>query len=149
MKTDYNTKLDKNIEAFIQCRIEGKSFDTIATDLKTTKQTLIDWNKKELVRNAIIEGKAFKINTLINTYKFDLNNRVQTYLQLSKKINDELANRDLTDISTDTLLKMSIANDNRIHDMVKNKTITVGVPNIEILEYSTDANNYFHLLADE
>ena len=72
MKAEYNSKLDKNIEAFIQSRIEGKSFDEIATELKTTKQTLIDWNKKELVRNAIAEGKAFKINTLVKTYKFDL-----------------------------------------------------------------------------
>jgi len=41
MKAEYNTKLDKNVEAFIQLRIEGKSFDEIATELKTTKQTLI------------------------------------------------------------------------------------------------------------
>lgn len=46
MKTDYNSKFDKNIEAFIQSRIEGKSFDEIATELKTTKSTLIDWNKR-------------------------------------------------------------------------------------------------------
>lgn len=65
MKAEYNTKLDRNMEAFIQLRIEGKSFDEIATDLKTTKQTLIEWNKKELVRNAINEGRAFKINTLL------------------------------------------------------------------------------------
>jgi len=121
MKAEYNTKLDKNVEAFIQLRIEGKSFDEIATELKTTKQTLIDWNKKELVRIAIDEGKAFKINTLVKAYKFDLNNRATTYLQLSKKINDELLSRDLTDISTDVLLKMSIANDGRIKEMVNNR----------------------------
>lgn len=149
MKTEYNSKLDKNIEAFIQMRIEGKSFDEIANELKTTKQTLIDWNKKELVRNSITEGKVFKIHTLVKTYKFDLSNRVQTYLQLSKKINDEILNRDLTDISTDTLLKMSIINDNRINDLVKNKSITIGVPSIKSLEFSNDPDNYFILQADE
>ena len=149
MKAEYNSKLDKNIEAFIQSRIEGKSFDEIATELKTTKQTLIDWNKKELVRNAIAEGKAFKINTLVKTYKFDLTNRVQTYLQLSKKINDELLNRDLTDISTDTLLKMSIANDNRLNEIVKDKSFEVGVPSVKVLEYPSDPDNYFCLKADE
>lgn len=149
MKAEYNSKLDKNIEAFIQSRIEGKSFDEIATELKTTKQTLIDWNKKELVRNAIDEGKAFKINTLVKTYKFDLTNRVQTYLQLSKKISDELLNRDLTDISTDTLLKMSIANDNRLNEIVKDKSFEVGVPSVKVLEYSSDPDNYFCLKADE
>ena len=74
---------------------------------------------------------------------------MQTYLQLSKKINDELLNRDLTDISTDTLLKMSIANDNRLNEIVKDKSFEVGVPSVKVLEYSSDPDNYFCLKADE
>ena len=93
MKADYNTKLDKNFEAFIQYRIEGKSFDEIAKELKTSKHTLIEWNKKEIVRSQINEGKILKMNTLLKAYKFDLNSRVKTYLELSKKINDELHQR--------------------------------------------------------
>jgi len=147
MKAEYNTKLDKNVEAFIQLRIEGKSFDEIATELKTTKQTLIDWNKKELVRNAINEGKAFKINTLVKAYNFNLVNRAKTYLELSKKINDELLSRDLKDISTDVLLKMSIANDNRINEIVKDKSFEVGTnPNCM---YLVDGDGYFNLQVDE
>lgn len=147
MKAEYNTKLDKNIEAFIQKRIEGKSFDEIANDLKTTKQTLIDWNKKELIRNAINEGKAFKINTLIKTYQFDYTNRVKTYLELSKKINTELLNRDLTEINTDVLLKMSITNDTRLYEMIKGKKIDVGESESTI--YMNDGDNYFELKFDE
>lgn len=148
MKAEYNTKLDKNIEAFIQLRIEGKSFDEIATDLKTTKQTLIDWNKKELVRNAIDEGKAFKINSIIKTYNFDLSNRISTYLQLSKKINDELLNRDLTDINTDVLLKMSIANDGRVKDLIGNKKIEIG-ENPNLYTIGENGDGFFDLSFDE
>jgi len=149
MKAEYNTKLDKNIEAFIQSRIEGKSFDEIANDLKTTKQTLIDWNKKELVRNAIAEGKAFKIHTLVKTYKFDLSNRVQTYLELSKKINDELLNRDLTDISTDVLLKMSIANDTRVKDLIGDSNFIIGTnPNLYNINFDT-GDGYFEISTKE
>lgn len=147
MKAEYNSKLDKNIEPFIQMRIVGKSFDEIATELKTTKQTLIEWNKKELVRNAINEGKAFKINTLVRAYKFDLSNRVQTYLQLSKKINDELLSRDLTDISTDILLKMSIANDTRLREIV-GKSIDFG-QDCNIVDLETSKDNYFKIQLDE
>lgn len=150
MKGEYNSKLDKNIEAFIQMRIEGKSFDEIATELKTTKQTLIDWNKKELVRNAIAEGKAFKINSIVKTYKFDLSNRLHTYLQLSKKINDELLDRDLTDINTDILLKMSVVNDNRVNEIIKGKKTTFGKPYLEIEVYEDGTpDQYFELKADE
>ncbi len=147
MKAEYNTKLDKNIEAFIQSRIDGKSFDEIATELKTTKQTLIDWNKKELVRSAINEGKAFKINTLVKAYKFDVSNRVQTYLQLSKKINDELLNRDLKEISTDVLLKMSIANDNRAKEIL-GKSIEFG-QDCNIIDLESSKDNYFKIVLDE
>lgn len=147
MKAEYNTKLDKNVEAFIQLRIEGKSFDEIATELKTTKQTLIEWNKKELVRNAINEGKAFKINTLVKAYNFNLVSKTKTYLELSKKINDELLSRDLTDINTDVLLKMSIANDNRINEMIKDKSFEVGT-NPKCI-YIVDGDGYFNLQFDE
>lgn len=147
MKTDYNTKLDKNFEAFIQMRIDGKSFDEIATKLKTTKQTLIDWNKKELVRNAIIDGKAIKINTLVKTYKFDLSNRANTYLQLSMKINDELLNRDLKTISTVTLLNMSITNDTRLKELL-NKKFQIG-ENPMCYVVGSDEDGYFDLQLDE
>lgn len=148
MKTEYNTKLDKNIEAFIQMRIEGKSFDEIATELKTTKQTLIDWNKKELVRYAINEGKAFKINTLVKTYNFNLVNRIKTYLELSKKINDELLSRDLKDISTDVLLKMSISNDTRVKDLIVNKKIEIGV-NPNLYTSGENGDGFFEFSFDE
>jgi hypothetical protein len=120
MKTEYNTKLDKNIEAFILLRIEGKSFDDIAKELKTSKSTLIDWNKKVEVRNEIQQGKAIKINTIVKAYEFDKQTRLKTLLSLSKKINDELSKRDLTSVSTDVLLKMSIANENRVNEIVNN-----------------------------
>ena len=118
-------KFTKQIEVFIQLRIAGNSFDEIATTLKTSKQTLIEWNKQMIVRDAINDGRAFKINSVVKTHQFDLMNRLNNYLQLSKNINDELLKRDLTTINTDTLLKMSIANDNRLKDLV-NKNIQIG-----------------------
>lgn len=147
MKADYNSKMDKNIEAFIQLRIEGKSFDEIAGELKTTKQTLIEWNKTGSIRSAIEEGKAFKINTLVKTYKFDICNRAKTYLQLSKKINDELLNRDLKEISTDLLLKMSIANDNRLKELV-NTNYEVG-KNDRCYSVSKFGDGFFKIIGDE
>ena len=147
MKTEYNTKLDKNIEDFISKRIEGKSFDEIASELKISKQTLIDWNKKEFVMFAIDEGKVFKINALVKAFKFDLSNRIKTYLELSNKIHLELQKRDLSEVNTDTLLKMSIANDNRLRNML-NKDIQIG-QNSEVRTIGMYGDGFFKLPFDE
>jgi hypothetical protein len=136
-------KFDKQIEEFIQMRIEGKSFDEIATGLKTAKQTLIEWNKQVLVRETITTGKVIKINTTVKTFQFDLQNRLQTYLQLSKKINDELLQRDLTLINTDVLLKMSIANDSRVKELI-DKNVMIG-NNQSVWEIGSDQDGYFNM----
>jgi len=136
-------KFDKQIEEFIQMRIEGKSFDEIATWLKTAKQTLIEWNKQVLIRETITTGKVIKINTTVKTFQFDLQNRLQTYLQLSKKINDELLQRDLTLINTDVLLKMSIANDGRVKELI-DKNVIIG-NNQSVWEVGSDRDGFFNM----
>jgi len=136
-------KFDKQIEEFIQMRIEGKSFDEIATGLKTAKQTLIEWNKQVLIRETITTGKVIKINTTVKTFQFDLQNRLQTYLQLSKKINDELLQRDLTLINTDVLLKMSIANDGRVKELI-DKNVIIG-NNQSVWEVGSDRDGFFNM----
>ena len=139
-------KFTQQIETFIQLRIEGNSFDEIATTLKTSKQTLIEWNKKVLVRENINDGRVLKINSVVKTYQFDLLNRLNMYLQLSKKINDELLQRDLKDVNTDTLLKMSIANDSRIKELVS-KDIQIGNNGHEFTFDNGDG--FFNMQLDE
>ena len=139
--------MEKNIEKFIELRIAGNSFDEIAKELQTSKQSLIEWNKKLEVRTAINEGKAFKINNLVRANKFDIENRLKSYLQLSKKINDELLNRDLSQIGTDTLLKMSISNDTRVKELV-NKNFEIG-QNPGIFDIGYNEDGYFNLELDE
>ena len=149
MKNEYNTKLDKNIESFIQMRIEGKSFDDIAAELKVSKQSLIEWNKKEIAREAIKEGTAFRINSLVKTYKFDLSNRLDTYLKISQKINKELLERDFSKItSTSALLNMSLVNDNRIKELIGNKTFEIG-KNPSIFYIGDNEDGFFNISLDE
>jgi hypothetical protein len=139
-------KFEKQVEQFMELRIEGKSFDEIATTLKTSKQSLIDWNKQLQVKDTIKEGKALKINAVVKSFQFDLENRLNTYLELSQRINAELLQRDLTTIATDTLLKMSIANDNRVKDLLSEKVI-IG-QNENIIDFEI-GNGFFMLPLDE
>ncbi len=119
-------KQENQIEKFIELRIDGKSFDAIAKELHTSKQTLLEWNKEVKTRNAVDEGKTLKINSIVKSYGFDLQNRLSGYLELSQRINDELSKRDLTTVNTETLLKMSIGNDERIKSLV-NKNFEFGI----------------------
>jgi len=138
-------KFDKQIETFISLRIEGNSFDSIATVLKTTKQTLIEWNKQLEVKDTINDGKAIRLNTLVKTFEFDVTTRAKRYLELSKKINEELLSRDLKEVSTETLLKMSVANDNRIKDLV-NKNIQIGKNDCFV---NMEGDGFFNFQLDE
>ena len=147
MKTEYNSKSEKNMESFIQKRIEGKSFDEIASELNVTKSTLIEWNKKVTIRTSITEGKAIRINAIIKGYQFNLETRLTAYLDLSKRIMNELSKRDLKDVNTDTLLKMSITNDSRIKDLTSGK-IEIG-QNPEIWDLGSRKDGYFKLTLDD
>lgn len=147
MKSEYNSKSEKNVESFIQKRIEGKSFDEIASELNVTKSTLIEWNKKVAIRTAINEGKAIRINAIVKSYQFNLHTRLTAYLELSQRIMKELSHRDLNDVSTESLLKMSITNDNRIKELTS-KRIEIG-QNPEICEVGGKRDGYFKLTLDD
>lgn len=139
-------KMEKNIEKFIELRIAGNSFDEIARELQTSKQTLIEWNKKVDIRTAIDEGNAIKINGIVKANKFNIENRLNGYLKLSQKINDELSNRDLSSVSTETLLKMSISHDSRIRELI-NRNIQLG-QKPGIIDF-TNGNGFFHLSLED
>lgn len=76
-------KFDQQVERFVELQIEGKSFDAIAKELKTAKQTLIEWNKRFDVRDTIITEKALKRNALVKQFEFDREHRLRTNLELS------------------------------------------------------------------
>lgn len=140
-------KIEKLLEDFIRLRIEGKSFDELAKELKTSKSTLLEWNKKVKVRNAITEGKAIAINNIIKAFEYDKQTRLESFLRLSKKINDELSKRDLTEVSTDLLLKMSIANDTRINTIV-NSVFEFG-QNPSCWDIGSNEDGFFKMQLDE
>lgn len=119
-------KFDKQVEAFIALRIQGKSFDEISIELKTSKKTLLEWNKKFDVRTFISEEKALKTNALIKSFQMDRENRLKAYLEFSKKVNEELMTRDLSQIPTDKLLTMAITSEERIFS-INGKFIQMGL----------------------
>lgn len=111
-------KKEQHIEAFIKMRIEGKTFDEISKELNVSKQSLINWGKDEKVDETIRIARLAKYQTIIKTYELDRINKIQRFAGLSKRINEELSKRDLSEIPTDKLLKLSELNDRRLSKVV-------------------------------
>lgn len=92
---------------FILLRADGISFDKIATKLKTSKPTLIQWSK--LFEDDIkdLQFQAFiKIKESYNAYK---RNRYENLLKQLEKIEDSILNADLKEVSIKDLF--TIKND--------------------------------------
>jgi hypothetical protein len=140
-------KFDKQLERFIELRVQGKSFDEIAKDLKTSKNTLLDWSKKFQVRATIEAEKALKINNLIKSFEMDRESRLKSYLEFSKKVNDELLTRDLSQIPTEKLLTIAVTSVQRVFSVTGN-SIQIGV-NDSFMVAGEDKDGYFSFSLDE
>lgn len=140
-------KFDTHIEQFIELRIEGKSFDDIAKELKTSKSTLLDWNKQFKVRETITEQKALKINALFKQFELDRESKLRANLELIQKLYNELSSRDLTQVPTLKLMDMLIVQESRIKDLIGESVSFGGKDSaIPLKEWS---NGFFNMSLDD
>ena len=86
--------MDSNQREFILLRADGMSFDKIATKLKVSKVTLIQWSKLFEEQIKEIQFEAFiKIKEL---YSFNTQNRYKNLLEQLKTIDKGIVKADLT-----------------------------------------------------
>jgi hypothetical protein len=140
-------KFDEQIQRFIELRIEGKSFDKIAKELQTAKQTLIEWNKEFKVRDTIRVQKALKLNALVKQFEFDREQRLKINLEFSQKLHQELASRDLSQIPTPKLLDMALLQENRVKGLI-GETMRIGI-NTSFVNIGENLDGYFYLELDD
>jgi transcriptional regulator len=89
---------------FVELRAKGWSYDRIAQELKTTKQTLISWSKE---LSLIIENlRAIELETIQEKYFAMREKRIEIFGETLKAIRKELDQRDLKDIPTDKLFSL-------------------------------------------
>ncbi|MDO4507986.1 MAG: helix-turn-helix domain-containing protein [Candidatus Saccharibacteria bacterium] len=96
-------KNDKT-EKFIDLRARGASYQDIAEILHCSKSTLVNWNKE--LAAEIAERKAMTKNDILQSYQVARDNRLRYFSELYREIRDELARRNLRDISSDKLYAM-------------------------------------------
>ncbi len=96
---------DKTIQQFIELRSRGVSFARIADELGVSKGTLINWSRQHqhLIQNLrTIEWEQFVEQTLASKQE-----RLKALSEQLRRLDTELARRDLADVSTPRLQNMA------------------------------------------
>jgi hypothetical protein len=91
-------------EKFVELRAKGLSFDRIAAELETSKQTLINWAKE--FENEISNLKKVELEALQEKYYMLKSQRIELFGEKLKAIKGELDKRNLSDIPTDKLFDL-------------------------------------------
>jgi hypothetical protein len=103
-------------ESFIELRAKGFSFDRIGKELKTNKQTLIDWSKE--LQDEIANRKALELETLYESFYLLKEYRLKNFGSLLNKIEQELQARDLSDVPTDKLLDLFLKYNSQLKEEI-------------------------------
>ena len=134
MKRDEMIELKR--EFYKKRAIEDKSFDVISQETGVSKPTLIKWERS--AKTAINEIRSSEIQNLISTYSYCLKARLEKLIKVSKKIEAELLERDLSTTPTNKLTEMLLVLNDRISEIESNYSLGGNKYDLEI-----DRNEYF------
>ncbi len=93
---------DKTIQRFIELRVKGEVFTRIAAELNVSKTTLIAWSHKH--QHTIANLIAIEQENRLHTHLASSEARMQKLGEQLRAAEMELAQRDLTTLSTGRLL---------------------------------------------
>ncbi len=93
-------------DKFVELRVKGMSFNKIAKELNTSKQTLINWSKE--FEHEINNLKAIELEALCEKYYMAKEKRIEYFGEKIKNIKVELEKRIVSDLSTKELYTLMI-----------------------------------------
>jgi len=97
-------KDSKTKQQFIELRASGYSFDKISKQMKVAKSTLIDWSKEFELE--VSNLKAMELEALQEQYYIAKKTRIEIVGEHTKKIQEELMKRDLSELTTEKLFEI-------------------------------------------
>lgn len=102
---------------FVELRAQGWSFDRIAQELKTSKQTLINWSRD--LQTEIANLKAIEIEALQERFYMRKAQRIELFGNKLQAIKEELDKRNLSELPTKELFDLFI----RYSNLLKNEAM--------------------------
>jgi DNA invertase Pin-like site-specific DNA recombinase len=89
---------------FIELRSQGFSYEKIATELKVSKQTLINWSKE--LQLEILNLRAIQLEALQEKYFLTKEKKIEFIGNILNALKAEADKRDLTKLSDRELLEL-------------------------------------------
>jgi transcriptional regulator len=89
-------------QQFLVLRANGNTFDNIATELKVTKQTLLNWSK--IYEDEINDLKYLAMLELKEKYRYSQKTKYETLLKQIEKVDDAILKKDLSKASLKDLM---------------------------------------------
>jgi hypothetical protein len=125
---------DQNtVQRFIELRAQGWSFARIATELQVSKPTLIAWSRKQQFQ--IQNLKAIELEALGEKWLASVTDRVNGLGEQLRKVEAELAQRNMGDLTTPQLHTLSRSLRRQIEHAVGQPTFSVAANEIPADEY--------------
>lgn len=100
------SKWDDHGQEFLRLRAEGRSYAKISRILPVSATTLKKWGIKWQVK--IQELRAAHVATFVQEHLMELEHRLELRAEQISRMRDELANRDLGQLSTQELLRLEL-----------------------------------------
>ncbi|MFZ0924838.1 MAG: hypothetical protein WCE82_07470 [Halobacteriota archaeon] len=112
----------KDKERFLELRAQGDSLRTIEKKIGTSRHTLAKWEGecKEQIENL----RAIYVDGLREEYRLTMQARIKGFGLLLKRATDELARRDLSDVSTLKLADLALKLDAHLTAIMAAPSIT-------------------------
>jgi DNA-binding XRE family transcriptional regulator len=130
----------KKKEKFLELRIEGETFESIASELSVSKQTLINWSKEKEIQEAIDIAQKMRIQSVLKQYQNARKDKIEYYSKLSQKVKLELLKTDISQLKPEKLLDIAIKCDNKLNDLIEGKLFGGG----SVLgEWETEKPSYY------
>lgn len=93
-------------DRFLEMRLLGKTYESIAQELGVSKQTLITWAKESAFQEALSIGTQMRIEAILKKYQIDRMNKIESFATLAQRLQAELSSRDLSNLSPEKILRM-------------------------------------------
>ena len=96
---------EKTVQRFIELRSQSWPFVRIATELKVSKPTLINWSRKHQFQ--IQNLRAIELEALADQWLSSVSDRLSRLGEQLQKVEAELASRDIKGLSTPQLYALA------------------------------------------